>query len=87
MKKIIMGIQVGFREDDVPEVQKLLTEYGCYIKTRIGVHDAEPDKEVCSEIGIILLEFVTEADDKVAELEGKLAEIESVAVKKMEFEI
>ena len=87
MKKIIMGIQVGFREDDVPEVQKLLTEYGCYIKTRIGVHDAEPDKEVCSEIGIILLEFVTGADDKVAELEGKLSEIESVDVKKMEFEL
>lgn len=87
MKKIIMGIRVGFREDDVPEVQKLLTEYGCYIKTRIGVHDADPDKKVCSETGIILLEFVTGADDKVAELEGKLAEIESVAVKKMEFEL
>lgn len=87
MKKIIMGIRVGFRKGDAPEIQKLLTEYGCYIKTRIGVHDADPDKKVCSEIGIILLEFVTGVDDKVAELEGKLAEIESVVVKKMEFEL
>ncbi len=39
MKKIILGIQVTNRLTKAPEVEKLFTQYGCNIKTRLGLHD------------------------------------------------
>ncbi len=85
LSTVIMGIKIGNRDDDALSVQKLLTEYGCVIKTRIGLHEAADSCKSCSSRGLILLEFVEKSADKVSELEQKLSEIDSVVVKKMEF--
>lgn len=83
MSKIIMGIQLEHRIEAVKDVQALLSEYGCYIRTRLGVHEAAEDS--CSEKGLILLEFVNEKQKMAGELEGKLKKINHVTVKTMEF--
>lgn len=81
--KIIMGIQLDHRHAVVNDVQALLTQYGCYIKTRLGVHEASDD--ACSEKGLIILEFINNKHDEAKELEEKLNKISNVVVKTMEF--
>ena len=39
MKKMFMIILISRRRDSAPKVQQLLTEWGCYIKIRLGIHD------------------------------------------------
>ncbi|WHH58856.1 hypothetical protein [Petroclostridium sp. X23] len=85
MSKIIMGIEIGSRVDDALEVQKLLTENGCIIKTRIGLHEASKETQACSRKGLVLLEFIEDVQKEIGELEDKLAKIDSVVVKKMVF--
>ncbi len=83
MSKIIMGIQLQQRNETATGVQNLLTKYGCFIKTRLGVHQASEDS--CSEQGLIILEFMDNAHKEANELEKELNEIKSIVVKKMEF--
>lgn len=83
MSKVIMGIQLQQRHETATKVQELLTEYGCFIKTRLGVHHASADS--CSELGLIILEFTDEADKEAYQLEAELTEINGVVVKKMAF--
>jgi hypothetical protein len=83
MSKIIMGIQLEKRQNAVSEVQALLSEYGCYIRTRLGVHEAAED--TCSEKGLIILEFIDAKQDVAKELEEKLKKVRQVKVKTMEF--
>ncbi len=87
MSKVIMGIQIDTRSSDALEVQKLLGENGCIIKTRLGLHDASKENQVCSPQGLVILEFVNGADKEIAELESALNEIKNVSVQKMEFDI
>jgi len=84
MSKVIMGIQMLQRRETAQVVQAALTDFGCYIKTRVGVHQASAD--MCSEQGLILLEFIDDADKQAAELEAILTNIENVTVKKMIFD-
>ena len=80
---IILGVHITDRTKHVGGVQSLLTEYGCYIKTRLGLHEAS--KQVCSPNGLVLLELI---DDAVMaeEFSGKLAALEGVEVQKMIFD-
>ena len=77
MKKTILGIHVAQRTKHTAKVQKILTEYGCSIRTRIGLHEAA--EGVCSPNGLILLEVVSQA----AGLAAALAKVPGVTVKKM----
>ncbi|MGA2616018.1 MAG: hypothetical protein ABSF26_00330 [Thermoguttaceae bacterium] len=80
---VIFGVHVNDRVREVPDVQKLLTEYGCHIKTRVGLHHV--DERSCSPRGLILLEMF--GDEGVChELFARLAKIEGVEVQKMVFE-
>ncbi|NDL67873.1 hypothetical protein [Anaerotalea alkaliphila] len=85
MAKIIMGIKVDHRQVEAAKLQQLLTEYGCIIKTRLGLHNASEKGTECSEDGLILLEFIADADADVGELEGKLGGHAGVHVEKMVF--
>lgn len=85
MSTIIMGIKVEHRHAEATEVQGLLTEYGCFIKTRLGLHNASDDREVCSENGLILLEFIENCKTEVDELTKKLEVLKGVHVRLMEF--
>ena len=78
--KTILGVHVAQRTKQTAKVQKILTDFGCSIRTRIGLHDAY--ENVCSPNGLILLEVVS----KAAELAAALARVPGVTVKKMVFE-
>ena len=79
-KRIILGVQVTNRVNTVQSVQKVLTEYGCFIKTRLGLHDV--DANFCSGNGLVLLE--TYGDEaKIAEMETALKAIEGLQLQKM----
>ncbi len=87
MSKVIMGIQIDTRSSDALEVQKLLGENGCIIKTRLGLHEASKENQVCSQQGLVILEFVNGAEKEIAKLESALSKIERVSVQKMAFDI
>lgn len=80
--RILLGVEIGDREESAIQVQKLLTEYGCSIKTRLGLHEAG---NTCSSMGMIILEFASGHDEKAIALENELKGIESIKVRKMEF--
>jgi hypothetical protein len=80
---VVYGVHVTNRATQVPNVQHLLTEYGCNIKTRIGLHHV--DENACSPRGLILLEMF--GDRAVCEqLKAKLAGLEGVDIQEMIFE-
>ncbi|MBU0712068.1 hypothetical protein KJ762_10885 [bacterium] len=77
MKSFIV-IVVNKRKKEAITVQKILTEWGCLIKTRLGLHEGVLDD--CSEIGSIILEMVGE-NDKHEELVRKLNLLAGVTAK------
>lgn len=79
----VMGIHVSNRVEEVPAVQKILTDYGCNIKTRLGLHEA--GSATCSSKGLLLLELVGE-DATIAEMASKLKSIAGVQVQTMVFD-
>jgi|LGVF01.2.fsa_nt_gb ribose 5-phosphate isomerase len=83
MEKIIMGIQIDVRSEAAENVQKLLTEYGCHIKTRLGMHQHADVS--CTEKGLLILEMVDNSNESAEELIKKLDVIEGVVVKSMRF--
>ncbi|HRD21000.1 MAG TPA: hypothetical protein PK584_08070 [Fervidobacterium sp.] len=82
--RTVMAVLVDKREKAAVEVQKLLTEYGCYIKTRLGLHDGAG--QYCSETGLIILELVDD-EAKHKELCDKLNAVEGVSAKYMKLEL
>lgn len=80
-KHIILGIHITNRLKKASEVQQLFSQYGCNIKTRLGLHEVQ---NVCSPNGIVLLEMYGE-DAVCFELADKLAAIEGIEVQKMVF--
>lgn len=80
-KHIILGVHITDRLKKAAEVQKLLSEYGCNIKTRLGLHEVH---NACSPSGLLLLEMY--GDDTICfELADKLAAIEGIEVQRMVF--
>ncbi len=81
-KHFILGVHLDNRIKEATDVQNLLTQYGCNIKTRIGLHEVAGD--FCAGYGLILLEMV--GDQKIVdELSAKLDAIKGVEVKQMTF--
>jgi len=66
MDKAIIIIHMHQRRTTAAKVQKALTDHGCIVKTRLGIHDGVLDK--CSDEGLILLEVVgTSGETKALE--------------------
>jgi hypothetical protein len=82
MKKNILGIQITNRLTKAVEVQKLFSQYGCNIKTRLGLHDV--DENTCSPSGLVLLEMFGKEED-IFQMEKALKTIEGINVQKMIF--
>jgi hypothetical protein len=74
----IMAILIDKRTDAAPEVQKILTEHGCIIKTRLGMHESSN----CADEGMIILD-ITADNTEVEALEAELKSIGGVKVKSM----
>lgn len=75
---MIMAILIDKRTDAAPKVQKILTEHGCIIKTRLGMHESS----TCADEGMIILDL-TANNDEVDALEAELKSVEGVKVKSM----
>lgn len=78
MGKELMLILIDKRREEAPEVQKVLTEFGCLVKTRLGIHDGVLDQ--CSNTGLIILELVGNASEQ-EELSMKLNALDGVKSK------
>lgn len=76
----IMAILQEHRVETATKVQDVLTKYGCYIRVRLGLHDAAVDS--CSPSGLILLQLCGDCA-QMQELEQELKAIPSVKVKYM----
>ena len=77
----IMGIRLVNRAQTAIEFQKVLTHFGCIIKTRLGLHEVAANK--CAPNGLILLEIID--DSEALAFENELQEIEGIEIKKMIF--
>ena len=75
MTKII-GVKLDNRIETAVDFQKIITSFGCEIKTRLGLHQTEG----CENYGIILLEV---KEDSFEMLFSKLSE--KWLCKKLEF--
>ena len=73
-----MMILVGDRKEAAQAVQQALTDHGCLIKTRLGMH-GEP-KNPCSEKGLIILELIGDPANQ-QDLFNKVEEIPCVHAK------
>ena len=84
MAKSVLLILIGNRKESAVNVQKVLTAWGCNIKTRLGVHDGV--MENCSDQGLLMLEIVgTEEENE--ELARKVARIKGVDSKLVNLEL
>jgi hypothetical protein len=81
VKHTIFGLHITSRVEHVPAVQAVLTKYGCNIRTRLGLHDA--DRTSCSPSGLVLIDaFGPEIEDFYKELKA----LKGVDLQRMDFE-
>jgi hypothetical protein len=84
MEKSVLLVLIDNRKESAEKVQKILTGWGCYIKTRLGIHDGVLDN--CSDHGLIFLELVGEGT-KHEELMRKLELVKGVDVKLVSLQV
>lgn len=84
MKRTALLILVRHRQETAKKVQKILTGWGCYIKTRLGIHDGV--LENCSDSGLIFLELTGEKE-KHEEISRKLNLVKGVDAKLVSLEV
>ena len=80
-KHTVLGVHITDRVKEAVEVQKLLTEFGDQIKTRLGLHEVGTST---SPNGLLLLEMVG-PDKGIQELSDRLNGIDGVEVQSMVF--
>jgi len=76
----IMAVLLDNRTDCAPRVQQKLTEHGCIIQTRLGIHEG------CEDRGLILLNLCG-SDDQVTGLEKDLNSIPGVRTRSMKLDL
>ncbi|MBT8378403.1 MAG: hypothetical protein KJN64_04165 [Ignavibacteria bacterium] len=82
--KTILLILIGNRKESAVNVQKVLTGWGCNIKTRLGIHDGV--LEDCSDKGLLILELVGKKEDN-REIARKVSLIKGVNSQLVELKI
>jgi hypothetical protein len=84
MDKSVLLVLVDHRKRSAVKVQKVLTAWGCLIKTRLGIHDGVLNH--CSDTGLLILELVGEKT-KRKELARKLGILPGVTAKLVELSL
>ncbi|HEY5562806.1 MAG TPA: hypothetical protein VIK72_13805 [Clostridiaceae bacterium] len=74
----VMSVLTNKRIQNVNVMQQILTESGCIIKTRLGIHDAGED--FCSNEGLIILHLIG-SEAEISQLEEKLNAIPGIKAK------
>ena len=82
--KTVMLVLINNRKEAAVTVQKILTGWGCLIKTRLGIH--EGTLENCSNHGLLILELVGDPK-KIEGLHHKLGLVKGVTVKTQTLEV
>lgn len=82
--KTILLILVGQRKQAAVQVQKVLTGWGCMIKTRLGIHDGV--MENCSDQGLLILELAGD-HNKMKELARKVSLVKDVSAKLIDLKV
>ena len=77
----IIGIKLPNRLENAALLQTILTNYGCSIRTRIGLHNL--DYSTCYPDGIILIDVID--NPTAVKLEVELSEIDDIELQKMVF--
>ena len=78
MGKTILIALLSKRRGAAVEFQRIITDFGCIIKTRLGIHDGVLDK--CSDQGLIILELVGDRA-QINDLQVKLDGLDGVATR------
>ena len=78
MKYNIMGIVVENRDSNAPDLQEILTKFGCIINLRIGYH--EKIQNACLNEGLIILELSNE-NDEIEKFQKELKTIKGIKIK------
>jgi hypothetical protein len=73
----VMVIKIGDRQKNAEKVQKILTDFGCMIRTRLGLHEAG---NICADEGLLILQLSGECK-MLAELEDVLNKTDGVKAK------
>jgi hypothetical protein len=79
--KIVL-IKIDHRSQEAGLVQGILTEYGCNIKVRLGLHEAS--NEFCAQDGMVILHVDGKPEELTAMLD-KLNKVDYVQAQLMEF--
>jgi hypothetical protein len=78
MEYRVIAVKVSDREGVAQDMQKILTEHGCLIKVRLGLHDVPAN--ACSPAGLVLME-VDGDEAEIGTLVGKLQALPEVSAK------
>lgn len=84
MRRTVLLILVTHRQETAEMVQKILTGWGCFIKTRLGIHDGVLDN--CSDSGLIFLELTGEFE-RHEEIARKLNLVKGVDARLVSLEV
>lgn len=82
-KHILVGVHITERVKHAGEVQAVFSTYGCSIRTRLGLHEA--DRGTCSPNGLIVLEM-TDDEAAASEMIAELKAVEGIEVQQMVFD-
>ncbi|MEJ5285494.1 MAG: hypothetical protein ACP5Q5_08760 [Brevinematia bacterium] len=77
MKYQLLIVLLTNRLNEAIEVQKVLTEFGCYVKTRLGLHEA--NENLCSDKGLMVLQLIGDENEH-KKMKQKLEAIKGVKV-------
>ena len=84
MKRDVLLVLICNRKEEAERVQKILTGWGCLIKTRLGLHSGVLDS--CSDTGLIFIELAGD-EKKHGELCRKLDMLSGVSAKLVKLSI
>ncbi len=83
MKEVrVLGVMINDPAKGADQIQRILTKYGCSIRTRLGIHDI--DEEYARETGLMLLELIGDMQECIR-LENELLALDGIDVQKMVF--
>lgn len=69
---LILVIRLSQRSNNAVKMQELFTEFGCSIKTRLGLH--ETSESACSPSGVIILQLFATLED-AKKMEARFNEV------------
>lgn len=78
MEKTVLLVLISERKEGAVAVQKILTDWGCLVKTRLGLHDGV--LENCTNSGLLILDIVGDKA-KNEEMTRKLNLVKGVSAK------